>query len=299
MTGKRLLCCAFTLIELLVVIAIISVLAAILFPVFARAKESARRTVCLSNAKQQGTAFVLYLGDYEDTAPTAWVDLTQTDANGLNIFHDVYQSLLPYSKSLDLFYCPDRSAIGCNSGKTDFANPIDSSRCIGYGFNWGPIQLFDGGSYEGGLMDVFQGGDSWQGAKGRNMSGVVSSADTYAFGDTHDYLWYTISVTSIGSTFDYPDAPSGLVHDGHFNVNFVDGHAKSSVWRKGHFHSPLNQRISITAILPSNSSEWGRWCADPDFQMPIIVNGLNNGTQFFACKDVAGWYASNMTWDDQ
>ena len=61
---------AFTLIELLVVIAIIAILAAILFPVFAQAKEAAKRTTDLSNAKQIGLAFQMYAGDYDDTSPT-------------------------------------------------------------------------------------------------------------------------------------------------------------------------------------------------------------------------------------
>jgi len=60
---------AFTLIELLVVIAIIAILAAILFPVFAQAKEAAKKTTALSNAKQQGTSFQIYLGDSDDTYP--------------------------------------------------------------------------------------------------------------------------------------------------------------------------------------------------------------------------------------
>jgi prepilin-type N-terminal cleavage/methylation domain-containing protein/prepilin-type processing-associated H-X9-DG protein len=62
---------AFTLIELLVVIAIIAILAAILFPVFARAKASAKQMQCMSNMKQLGTAMMLYLGDYDDRIPTA------------------------------------------------------------------------------------------------------------------------------------------------------------------------------------------------------------------------------------
>ena len=61
---------AFTLIELLVVIAIIAILAAILFPVFAQAKESAKRTVCLSNTKQAILGFLMYSTDSDDTSPT-------------------------------------------------------------------------------------------------------------------------------------------------------------------------------------------------------------------------------------
>jgi prepilin-type N-terminal cleavage/methylation domain-containing protein len=63
----------FTLIELLVVIAIIAILAAILFPVFARARESARRANCLSNLKQLGTAFQMYAQDWEETYPSGLV----------------------------------------------------------------------------------------------------------------------------------------------------------------------------------------------------------------------------------
>lgn len=59
----------FTLIELLVVIAIIAILAAILFPVFARARENARRTSCLSNLKQMGLGMMMYVQDYDETYP--------------------------------------------------------------------------------------------------------------------------------------------------------------------------------------------------------------------------------------
>src|SRR5689334_25380125 len=89
---------AFTLIELLVVIAIIAVLAAILFPVFAQAREMARKTVCVSNQKQIGAALMMYVADNDEVYPYAQY-LTPT-ASGLDqhYWHDVIQ---PYVKSGD------------------------------------------------------------------------------------------------------------------------------------------------------------------------------------------------------
>ncbi|MDR3708600.1 MAG: DUF1559 domain-containing protein [Capsulimonadaceae bacterium] len=92
---------AFTLIELLVVIAIISILAAILFPVFATAREKARQTACLSNAKQLGLAIVQYTQDYDETEPSG---------GGVNWFGQGCGwagQIYPYVKSTQAFLCPD------------------------------------------------------------------------------------------------------------------------------------------------------------------------------------------------
>jgi len=72
---------AFTLIELLVVIAIIAILAAILFPVFARAREQARKTSCISNVKQIGTGMMMYVQDYDETYPDSSVVALEVPAN--------------------------------------------------------------------------------------------------------------------------------------------------------------------------------------------------------------------------
>lgn len=106
--AKRL---AFTLIELLVVIAIIAILAAILFPVFAKAKEAAKQTACLSNAKQIGTTQKMYMGDYDDTAPIFYayntLDVNNNPAYfGLPNHRGTEGLLLPYSKSKDIFRSP-------------------------------------------------------------------------------------------------------------------------------------------------------------------------------------------------
>jgi len=101
----------FTLIELLVVIAIIAILAAILFPVFARAKQAAKQTACLSNAKQIGTCQKMYMTDYDDMAPIFYAYNTLDPANnpayaGLPNHKGTEVLMLPYSKNKDVFGSP-------------------------------------------------------------------------------------------------------------------------------------------------------------------------------------------------
>src|SRR5947209_1641255 len=94
----------FTLIELLVVIAIIAILAAILFPVFAQAREKARQTTCLSNSRQMGLGLTMYAQDYDETYPWAiHLDADHNPAWGGLIF--------PYVKNLAVFQCPSQSDV--------------------------------------------------------------------------------------------------------------------------------------------------------------------------------------------
>src|SRR5579859_534130 len=124
---------AFTLIELLVVIAIIAILAAILFPVFAQAREKARAISCLSNTKQIGLASMMYVEDYDETLVPAGNRYAHQNIpcfNGNSNYDgrprawvDWEIPLMPYIKTADLFICPDRSQFGCSG----YAMDTDSS----------------------------------------------------------------------------------------------------------------------------------------------------------------------------
>lgn len=108
---------AFTLIELLVVIAIISILAAILFPVFATAREKARQTACLSNLKQLGIAYTSYEQDYDEMAPSG-----KSFATGIGWAGQIY----PYVKSTQVYLCPN------DTGPKDIISYAVNSNLVGY-----------------------------------------------------------------------------------------------------------------------------------------------------------------------
>jgi general secretion pathway protein G len=112
---------AFTLVELLVVIAVIALLAAILFPVFATVRGKARETSCLSNIRQAGLAFSMYVQDYDGYYPYG-VDPADRDTpqiwNGFPVFKAtipslpwVHSLLLPYVRNAELFHCPSDQGI--------------------------------------------------------------------------------------------------------------------------------------------------------------------------------------------
>ena len=126
----------FTLIELLVVIAIIAILAAILFPVFARARENARRTSCISNMKQLNLGFILYAQDYDErfsnvaATTTTTVGCPTLPTKPCNLSWPV--RVYPYIKNTDVFNCPskpDTRWIGDTIGTS-------GATSVSYGYNY-------------------------------------------------------------------------------------------------------------------------------------------------------------------
>ncbi len=180
---------AFTLIELLVVIAIIAILAAILFPVFARARENARRASCLSNTKQLGLAALQYSQDYDEKLPSSY--LPGSSASTWNL------QLQPYIKSYQVFYCPSDST---HSSTGTFSNSN-----ISYGWNYAYLTLP-------------ACTPSAYGCGGVSLAYIQSVSQTVLLGDSQDGLPYVINYAGV-----YQPLPRHLEGA---NFCFVDGHAK-------------------------------------------------------------------------
>jgi len=111
----------FTLIELLVVIAIIAILAAILFPVFAKAREKARQVTCLSNCKQMGLAIMQYIQDYDETYPPC---KRHDDESPFLLRSTIVTLLDPYMKSKGVWTCPSQGREGITYRTDAYFNGI-------------------------------------------------------------------------------------------------------------------------------------------------------------------------------
>lgn len=243
---------AFTLIELLVVIAIIAILAAILFPVFAQAKEAAKRSQSLSNVKQIGTGMHLYIGDHDDVTPSTYV------FGGPSV--DIYQTFQPYVKNMEIFFSPvwqknvpsgqPQACANNNTPAGYFVPPVkDESRCLGYGYNWG-FGIWAGGALVG--PEVSAGGGVTV-LPGVSTTSAEAPAELAAFGDTYNGRRYTISaIGSILTHYDGPQRNSALRHNGRFNIAFVDGHAKATQFKAFTFNPAAVPRGAGYIAVPAS-----------------------------------------------
>ena len=151
----------FTLIELLVVIAIIAILAAILFPVFARAREKARQASCMSNLKQFGLALYMYAQDYDEKLPPH----TDDDPGGLPInwrYYIIILRLTPYTKNYQILNCPSDNgwtvpadAAGGRWSSYDYNTACGNGGAPDALFHdpAGTVVFFDGQEGDGGVED--------------------------------------------------------------------------------------------------------------------------------------------------
>jgi prepilin-type N-terminal cleavage/methylation domain-containing protein/prepilin-type processing-associated H-X9-DG protein len=189
----------FTLIELLVVIAIIAILAAILFPVFARAREKARQTSCLSNVKQMMLGVLMYAQDYDETLPVASHWTTYDNNAPSSTYTYWYESLNPYVKNTDIFVCPSQPG-----GDPVAARP-------GYGWNY---QEF-GYQHSSGVL---------QRSYATPLARIDAPSETILLGDSED----ADARGRNGSHYLYRRHATLLPsrHNGGGNMGLLDGHAK-------------------------------------------------------------------------
>jgi prepilin-type N-terminal cleavage/methylation domain-containing protein/prepilin-type processing-associated H-X9-DG protein len=218
----------FTLIELLVVVAIITILTAILFPVFVQARAKARQAACASNLAQIGRAGMMYVQDYDERFPTCY-----TIAQPPYVV-DPRTSLQPYIKDWDLFYCPERQTKmrECLDPAKDF-RPF--SRCMGYGYNWGSGLGWGSSSSKGDGL-VRPAGDGSSAVIGVLLTDVAMPSHCFFYGDTNDYLFITLLREAMPGVRRGGEADAGTNdlgrpyepprHTGGNSFVFVDGHVQ-------------------------------------------------------------------------
>lgn len=193
---------AFTLIELLVVIAIIAILAAILFPVFAQAKDSAKNTTLLSGLKQMGTANIMYAGDYDDLfAPTmasqpviagdyAWQDLVQPYMKNYDLVINLKRTRPATSNSnytwlrLQHFGMPARAVTSASAASAGYFS----------GTHTGSAVRYDG---IGGFINLDPSNDDWLGriaAPSLSSSSIANIAQTAMVVEGNNWdLWWSLA----------------------------------------------------------------------------------------------------------
>jgi prepilin-type N-terminal cleavage/methylation domain-containing protein/prepilin-type processing-associated H-X9-DG protein len=212
----------FTLIELLVVIAIIAILAAILFPVFAKAREKARQTSCLSNLKEIGLAALMYAQDYDERLPLAAMYFNTPD---YMVWMYVIQ---PYVKNIQIFTCPSDSAYGWNGGYNATGN-------VGYGYNL-----------------LLAGGPAL--AQLQTPSVTLVFADSGQLPNTAPW-WgarYYLCCWEAYVGTQNATAPDRRHNEG-LNIAFCDGHAK---WRRGSQVAVYDNTADVSVYASPDPTLW-------------------------------------------
>jgi len=227
----------FTLIELLVVIAIIAILAAILFPVFAKVREKARAISCLSNCKQMGLGMMQYVQDNEESYPIG-VDQSKT-TDGISD-HNLYwvHRIYPYVKSVAVFKCPDQTDAPGTLYTGNYAYPSDPSKS-------GDPNVAQGYNIPGVIHSTYAVNDHicppWWYNSNITLASIDAPANKIMITETKTFAdmgapWWS------GSN-DFDQNAGYAPHTGMMSVTFADGHSKA-------------MRPTAT-IIPKNM--WGRF----------------------------------------
>ena len=215
----------FTLIELLVVIAIIAILAAILFPVFAQARETARKASCQANLKQIGSGWMMYVQDYDERAP---MNIWNSRVGGGTWMNQImFSRIQPYVKNLGILWCPSDAypedvndwtgllAVGSNNAAR--GNPLSMRlNKLSYGSHW----------Y-----------GEW------SMAEIAAPADYFLAYETSHYLWPENITGSYGwrKTPPFGSGRFKPMHQNQLNMLYADGHVKT---------------LRCGQIFPCSRAEW-------------------------------------------
>ncbi len=240
----------FTLIELLVVIAIIAILAAILFPVFAQAREKARQTQCLNNGRNLATAVQMYLQDYDEQFPIA-IYRSRNQA-GTECEYTMMTAVLPYMRNKDILRCPsDSQPLNFHDGARGLSGigapggECSEMRELSYMFNF----------------EVAMPGDhplntSWRTnpKPSAKLAQLPFPAETSIVFDAHLVVVFNGSCGSVIGMGLIDTAVQGR-HQGLVMTNFADGHAKVVKTRQDRPNCEYNYLAGYQRALPARP-----WC---------------------------------------
>jgi prepilin-type N-terminal cleavage/methylation domain-containing protein/prepilin-type processing-associated H-X9-DG protein len=243
----------FTLIELLVVIAIIAILAAILFPVFARAREKARQTACMSNMKQLGTATLMYVQDYDGFYPMRYGGACPPDCES-NKQRSWKNMLLPYIRNHGIFKCPSNPTAQQFDTIGNAATDKTNAFAGGYAMwlpdgPWLVQQLGNGAGYP------------------QNDAGVPAVANSllivehsYRHADTGPYLGYVEPAPSNDPSVQPGPSTWNSGHSkNRCNIMYMDGHVKYKYLKQTFEETgspPLNEWRFSQQIATDRGLEW-------------------------------------------